>query len=73
MPPNIELEQVYGFGLFMLKAVLSGRGQRTRRACRDQHLPVIGSIGLNRKSTMEADTCRGPVPEVRLGCGLRSF
>ena len=26
MPPNIELEQVYGFGLFMLKAVLSGRG-----------------------------------------------
>jgi pyruvate dehydrogenase (quinone) len=26
MPPKIELEQAYGFGLFMLKAVLSGRG-----------------------------------------------
>jgi pyruvate dehydrogenase (quinone) len=26
MPPKIELEQVYGFSLFMLKAVLSGRG-----------------------------------------------
>ena len=26
MPPKIELEQTYGFGLFMLKAVLSGRG-----------------------------------------------
>jgi pyruvate dehydrogenase (quinone) len=26
IPPKIELEQAYGFGLFMLKAVLSGRG-----------------------------------------------
>ncbi|HEY2107484.1 MAG TPA: ubiquinone-dependent pyruvate dehydrogenase [Candidatus Binataceae bacterium] len=26
MPPKIELEQAYGFSLFMLKAVLSGRG-----------------------------------------------
>jgi pyruvate dehydrogenase (quinone) len=26
MPPKINLEQAYGFGLFMLKAVLSGRG-----------------------------------------------
>src|SRR5216684_2076032 len=26
MPPKIELEQAYGFGMFMLKAVLSGRG-----------------------------------------------
>jgi pyruvate dehydrogenase (quinone) len=26
MPPRIELEQAYGFSLFMLKAVLSGRG-----------------------------------------------
>src|SRR5207245_9710204 len=26
MPPTITLEQVKGFGLFMLKAVLSGRG-----------------------------------------------
>jgi pyruvate dehydrogenase (quinone) len=26
MPPKIELGQAYGFGLFMLKAVLSGRG-----------------------------------------------
>jgi pyruvate dehydrogenase (quinone) len=26
MPPKIEFEQAYGFGLFMLKAVLSGRG-----------------------------------------------
>ena len=26
MPPTISLEQVTGFGLFMLKAVLSGRG-----------------------------------------------
>jgi pyruvate dehydrogenase (quinone) len=26
MPPKIELEQAYGFGLFALKAVLSGRG-----------------------------------------------
>jgi pyruvate dehydrogenase (quinone) len=26
MPPTITLEQVAGFSLFMLKAVLSGRG-----------------------------------------------
>jgi pyruvate dehydrogenase (quinone) len=26
MPPSISLEQAKGFGLFMLKAVLSGRG-----------------------------------------------
>jgi pyruvate dehydrogenase (quinone) len=26
MPPKIALEQAYGFSLFMLKAVLSGRG-----------------------------------------------
>ena len=26
MPPTITLDQVHGFGLFMLKAVLSGRG-----------------------------------------------
>jgi len=26
MPPKVEFEQVYGFSLFMLKAVLSGRG-----------------------------------------------
>jgi thiamine pyrophosphate-dependent acetolactate synthase large subunit-like protein len=26
MPPKIQLEQAYGFGMFMLKAVLSGRG-----------------------------------------------
>jgi pyruvate dehydrogenase (quinone) len=26
MPPRIALEQAYGFSLFMLKAVLSGRG-----------------------------------------------
>ena len=26
MPPTISLEQMTGFGLFMLKAVLSGRG-----------------------------------------------
>ena len=26
MPPKIQLDQAYGFGLFMLKAVLSGRG-----------------------------------------------
>jgi len=26
MPPTISLEQAKGFGLFMLKAVLSGRG-----------------------------------------------
>ena len=26
MPPKIQLEQAYGFGMFALKAVLSGRG-----------------------------------------------
>jgi pyruvate dehydrogenase (quinone) len=26
MPPKIDFEEAYGFGLFMLKAVLSGRG-----------------------------------------------
>jgi pyruvate dehydrogenase (quinone) len=26
MPPTITLQQATGFGLFMLKAVLSGRG-----------------------------------------------
>jgi pyruvate dehydrogenase (quinone) len=26
MPPKTTLEQAYGFGLFMLRAVLSGRG-----------------------------------------------
>jgi pyruvate dehydrogenase (quinone) len=26
MPPTIQLEQATGFGLFMLKAVISGRG-----------------------------------------------
>jgi pyruvate dehydrogenase (quinone) len=26
MPPTITLEQATGFGMFMLKAVLSGRG-----------------------------------------------
>jgi pyruvate dehydrogenase (quinone) len=26
IPPTISLEQVKGFGLFMLRAVLSGRG-----------------------------------------------
>ena len=26
MPPKIGLEQAYGFSLFMLKAVLDGRG-----------------------------------------------
>ena len=26
MPPTISLEQMTGFGIFMLKAVLSGRG-----------------------------------------------
>jgi thiamine pyrophosphate-dependent acetolactate synthase large subunit-like protein len=26
MPPKIQLDQAYGFGMFMLKAVLSGRG-----------------------------------------------
>jgi pyruvate dehydrogenase (quinone) len=26
MPPTISLEQVAGFGLFMIKAVLSGHG-----------------------------------------------
>jgi len=27
MPPSIKLDQMAGFGLFMLKAVLSGRGE----------------------------------------------
>jgi pyruvate dehydrogenase (quinone) len=26
MPPKIDFQEAYGFGLFMLKAVLSGRG-----------------------------------------------
>jgi hypothetical protein len=26
MPPKVTLEQAYGFGLFVLKAVLTGRG-----------------------------------------------
>jgi len=26
MPPTVSLERVTGFGLFMLKAVLTGRG-----------------------------------------------
>jgi pyruvate dehydrogenase (quinone) len=26
MPPTISLEQMTGFGIFMVKAVLSGRG-----------------------------------------------
>jgi pyruvate dehydrogenase (quinone) len=26
MPPRIQLDQAYGFGLWMMKAVLSGRG-----------------------------------------------
>ncbi len=26
MPPTITLEQAHGFGMFMLKAVISGRG-----------------------------------------------
>jgi pyruvate dehydrogenase (quinone) len=26
MPPTISLEQMTGFGMFMVKAVLSGRG-----------------------------------------------
>jgi pyruvate dehydrogenase (quinone) len=26
MPPKVTFEEVYGFGLFMLKVVLSGRG-----------------------------------------------
>ena len=26
MPPHIDLEQVKGFGLYMMKAVLNGRG-----------------------------------------------
>jgi pyruvate dehydrogenase (quinone) len=26
MPPKINLEEAYGFGMFMLKAVLSGQG-----------------------------------------------
>lgn len=26
MPPTIRLEQMTGFGIFMIKAVLSGRG-----------------------------------------------
>jgi pyruvate dehydrogenase (quinone) len=26
MPPTISLEQMTGFGIFMIKAVLSGRG-----------------------------------------------
>ena len=26
MPPTISLDQIKGFGLFMLKAVLNGRG-----------------------------------------------
>jgi pyruvate dehydrogenase (quinone) len=26
MPPTITIEQAHGFGLFMLKAVISGRG-----------------------------------------------
>ncbi len=26
MPPSISLEETKGFGLFMLKALLSGRG-----------------------------------------------
>jgi pyruvate dehydrogenase (quinone) len=26
MPPKIQLDQAYGFGLWMMKAVLSGRG-----------------------------------------------
>ncbi|MDQ3175368.1 MAG: hypothetical protein M3Q91_16940 [Acidobacteriota bacterium] len=29
MPPTITLDQVKGFGLFMLKAVVSGRGDET--------------------------------------------
>ncbi len=28
MPPTITLEQMTGFGLFMLRAVLSGRGDQ---------------------------------------------
>jgi pyruvate dehydrogenase (quinone) len=28
MPPTITLEQATGFGLFMLKAVVSGRGDK---------------------------------------------
>ncbi len=28
MPPTIGLDQMVGFGLFMLKAVLSGRGDQ---------------------------------------------
>jgi hypothetical protein len=45
MPPKIQLDQVYGFGLWMLKAVLSG--QRSNRGCQT---PTFSD---------ERDRCRG--------------
>ena len=41
MPPTISLEQVTGFSLFMLKAVLSGRGDEVVDLDEGQPLPLV--------------------------------
>jgi pyruvate dehydrogenase (quinone) len=39
MPPSIELEQVKGFGLWMIRAVMSGRGDEVIDLARTNLLP----------------------------------
>ncbi len=41
MPPSIKLEQAKGFTLFMVKAILSGRGDEIVGSCQDQLTSVI--------------------------------
>ena len=49
MPPTITLEQAKGFSLFMMKAVLSGRGDEVIDLGAGQSLPLI-----------KADPCQTP-------------
>ena len=63
MPPKVELEQVKGFSLYALKAVLNGRGDELARTCQDEPALRLGCAQAQAEdakdySGTQADTNR---------------
>jgi pyruvate dehydrogenase (quinone) len=50
MPPAIKLEQAKGFSLYMLKAVMSGRGDEVIELAKTNWLNgrLLGALGLGK-------------------------
>ena len=66
MPPTIEVDQMAGFGLFMLKAVLSGRGDQVIDLGEGRSAPPARAMVKGPCASLAPSTAGLNVQQVRL-------